>query len=253
MFKIGIIGSGNMGQALIQGWLGKDYDLAVFSPRHGIEIANKFQIQSMNLSDLAHWSNILVLAFLPQQLSLISSEIESIVNPDQTIISVLGDVTLKQLKNAFKNNNNIIRTLPNTNIAVNEGEIAYIACETIDEQKLTDAKRLLSDLGLTLLLSEDQFPAFSAVAGSAPAIVAKFAESLVLAAVKNGLSRNDSVKIINQLILGTIKNSKENQISFNDLIYQICTPGGSTIRGIKSLEKNRFTGDVMDSIDEIIQ
>lgn len=253
MVRIGILGSGNMGRALIQGWINKNHELAVYSPNHGLEVAKEFNICNLSISKLSEWSEVIVLSFLPQQLNNVANQIAPLITKNQVIISVLGGITLIELSEAFPKNKNIIRTLPNTNIAVNAGEISYIANESINPKILKNAINILKELGMVVPLTEDLFPAFSTIAGSSPAIVAKFAESLVLSGVKSGLSRTQSIEIVNQLILGTMKNIQEKQIDFNDFVYEICTPGGSTIKGIYSLEKAGFTGTIMNALDKISQ
>ena len=160
----------------------------------------------MHLLELTSWSDILVLAFLPQQLSKISDQISSKINSNQTIISVLGGISLAQIMEAFPNTDNIVKTMPNTNVKVNKGEIAYIANSKMSSKKLKDICNLLKNLGDIFPLAESDFETFGALAGSGPAIVAKFAESLVLAGVKNGLDRSTMIKIVSKLIIGTIKN-----------------------------------------------
>ncbi|BDR58467.1 pyrroline-5-carboxylate reductase family protein [Xylocopilactobacillus apicola] len=253
MTKIGIIGSGNMGQALIQGWLHHGHHLAVYSPHRGALIAKKYDIKSFSLVELAKWSDVLVLAFLPHQLAEISAEINLKLQQEQILISVLGGVDLGQLAQAFTTTPNLVRTLPNTNIAVNSGEISCALAPTFEQDKRKTVNNLLKELGLVFDLPEDKFLVFSAIAGSGPAVVAKFSESLVLAAVKNGLTRDEAVKIVTELIIGTMINSKKTEISFNDLIYQICSPGGTTIRGIETLEKSGFSGIIMESIDKMLE
>ena len=252
MAKIGIIGSGNMGQALINGWLKTSNQLAVYSPNHGEAIANQYHIDFLHLLELTSWSDILVLAFLPQQLSKISDQISSKINSNQTIISVLGGISLAQIMEAFPNTDNIVKTMPNTNVKVNKGEIAYIANSKMSSKKLKDICNLLKNLGDIFPLAESDFETFGALAGSGPAIVAKFAESLVLAGVKNGLDRSTMIEIVSKLIIGTIKNVQKTGISFNDLIYQISTPGGSTIRGITELENDGFSGKLISACDKIM-
>ena len=143
MAKIGIIGSGNMGQALINGWLKTSNQLAVYSPNHGEAIANQYHIDFLHLLELTSRSDILVLAFLPQQLSKISDQISSKINSNQTIISVLGGISLAQIMEAFPNTDNIVKTMPNTNVKVNKGEIAYIANSKMSSKKLKDICNLL--------------------------------------------------------------------------------------------------------------
>lgn len=252
MVKIGIIGSGNMGEALIAGWTKGSPQLAVYSPHHGAVIAQKYQIKSLQLFELIKWSDILVLAFLPQQLAAISAEIAPQLSSEQSIISVLGGITLDQIAAAFPQTSNLVRTMPNTNIKVNAGEIAYFASKRILPAKLKVICALLSELGDIFPLSEAEFATFGAIAGSGPAIVAKFAESLVLAGVKNGLERAKAVEIVSKLIMGTLKNTQETEISFNDLMYQIATPGGSTIQGLTQLEETAFSGNLIAAFDRMI-
>lgn len=251
MTKIGILGSGNMAQALAKGWINHNQELAISSPRHGQSVAKQLNIKSYSSKELVEWSEVLVLAFLPQQLGVVASEIETLVKEDQIIISVLGGTDLEQLSQVFSKNKNLVRILPNTNVAVNEGEISYVADSKMDSEKLESIIELLNELGMLFQLPEDEFSVFSTIAGSGPAIVAKFAESLVLSSVKNGLSREEANLIVIKLIEGTIKNVQQTGISFNDLIYQICSPGGSTIKGIESIEKSGFAGSVMKAIDEM--
>ena len=247
--KIGFLGAGHMAQAMIKGWLKAGFapgDILVNSPRSAAQLAADLDVVVADLKTVTAQSDVLVLAFLPQHLPNLAAEINAHLRPETVVVSVLGSTRLTELQAALPVAQTIVRTLPNVAVAQNVG-ITALAGESAARDKV---QALLEKLGTVIVSDEAQMPIISALAGSGPAFVAEFMESLAKAGVKHGLTKQDASALVRQLLVGTVAISERQ--SFTDLVDQVASPGGSTIAGVLSLEADALSGTVVRAIDATI-
>ena len=164
------------------------------------------------------------------------------------LISMAAGTSIFRIKELLSFSCPIIRIMPNTPAAVGEGMLLYSAGEGVSEQDLEEFRSLLSDAGRLLALPEEQLDAGSALSGCGPAFVCLFAEALADGGVLSGLKRQDALLLAAQTLLGTAKLLLVSGKHPGELKDQVCSPGGTTIEGVRQLEEAGFRGSVMNAV-----
>ena len=145
----------------------------------------------------------------------------------------------------------VLRIMPNVNVAINAGMIAYAANDAVAGQ-LDGLLDLLNVLGKTMSLPEEQFSTFVALAGSSPAFIYLFIDSLARAGVKYGLEKDQATAIVAQAVMGSAKNVLASDQSPFDLIDQVSSPGGTTVAGLLAMEEAGLMTAVVKGVDATI-
>lgn len=259
--KIGFIGVGGMAQAIIGGLLrAKTFassDIIVHSHRqesyqpyaqaHGLQTAD-------SNTAVAAASELVVLAVTPNVAVSVLQEISGeLADGTRTLISIVAGLSLGDMANVVGKNVPILRTLPNVNVEVGAGMTAVAANEQLTGESLTAALRVFDTIGSTTKLAEDQFGVFSALAGSSPAYIDFFIDSLSRAGVKHGLSKEQATQIAAQATLGSAKMVLESDKIPFALIDQVASPGGSTVAGLLAMEEAGLMTAVVKGIDATIK
>jgi len=251
MIKYGFIGTGNMAQAMIKGLLGKGVsanNIAVSSPRSAAKLTEKWGVISLSAQKLIDESSLIVLAFLPNQLENVTAKLDF---QDKLVVSVLAGITLEQLISAT-HTTQIVRTLPNVNVAINQGVTAFSKTELTTTNSTTF--KIFSDyLGSSVALAESQFAIFSAVAGSGPAYVFKYIDALAQAGIANGLEAELATDIATQTVLGSAKTLALSTQTAKELQNAVTSPGGSTRAGLDDLDTQNFDDVIAHAIKATVE
>lgn len=258
--KIGFIGCGNMATAIIKGIISKgnidSKDILVFdvySP--AVENAkNDFGVSICESEiDVAMNSDIIFLAVKPNVISSVLGKIDDEIKKKQPlVISIAAGKTLEFLEGCINSQARIIRVMPNINAKVGEAMSAYCfnSLVTDDDKKTVEA--LLSSIGKVMCLDESSFPLFGVLGGCAPAFTYMFIDALARAGVKNGMKKDDALKIAAQTVYGSAKMILETDEHPFKLIDNVCSPGGTTIEGITSLQADGFENAVHNAVDKAL-
>lgn len=251
--KVGFIGCGNMGGAMIGGVIRKNLldkkNIYVYDT--DTEKLNKFCSEleinaATSLKEIVSNCKYIILAIKPNVCKPVLSELASYLNGDNVIISIAAGVTVKVIKEASKSNR-VVRVMPNTPALVGEGASAIVFNEFIDAEEQQFIIELFKTLGKAYIVPEKLMDAVGAVSGSGPAYVYIFIEALADAGVLGGLSRQLSYELAAQTVLGSAKMVLETGKHPGALKDDVCSPGGSTIEGVKSFEENGFRGAIIDA------
>lgn len=251
MTKYGFIGTGNMAKAMIQGLLKSGVqatDILVSSPRSASKLADTWGVLALSPQALIDESNVVVLAFLPNQLTRITNELHF---DQQLIISVLAGISLSELQEAT-HSTEIVRTLPNVNVAINQGLIAFASGQLMAPNAQLFGQ-FTEKLGESTDLSEDQFAIFSAIAGSGPAFVFKYIKALSQAGINNGLSEEVATNIATKTVLGSAMMLASSDATAQELEDKVASPGGSTRAGLDDLNTKNFDDVVKHAIKATMQ
>ena len=255
MAKIGFIGMGNMGKAILQGAL-KEFPKTDFvfcakteATKLGVHEETGIDYADSN-AECANRCKYLILAIKPQFYEEVLNAIRYMLTPDHVIISLAPGRTIDQLKLNLGNDKRIVRVMPNTPAMIGEG-MTGISCrkEEFTDEELDVLTRIFSSCGKAEYIEERLMDAVVCASGSSPAFVYMFIEALADGAVLNGLPRDLAYKLASQTVLGSAKMVKEMQLHPGILKDQVCSPGGITIQGVKALEENNFRNAVMEAID----
>lgn len=257
LLKIGFIGFGNMAQAIATGLIENNVtDLTdlIFSNR--TESKRKVLETQFNIKGTPHnqdvWnqSDLIILAVKPYQVEEVLTKIDKVHSP--YVISVVAGVTNQQLA-AYLPESSFIRTMPNLNAQVGEGITAIIENSTAKNELLEQAKKIFESIGTVVELPESQIGPFIAIAGSSPALVFMFIDTLARSAVKYGITKDKATEIAAQAVLGSAKTVLNSSQSPWNLIDQVSSPGGITVDGILSLLQNDFSASIIQSVDAMVE
>ena len=255
MMKIGFIGLGNMGGSLAR-LVAQDERfrsellLANRSWDKAEKIAAELGGQPVSNAEVFSQAEVIFLGIKPAQFTDLLAEYQEILDERDSIllVSMAAGLSLEILEKLISSHHRWIRIMPNTPVAVGEGVITYALSQQANQVDEDLLRELLSSAGLLVKLEEKQLDAATALAGCGPAFVYLFIEALADAGVRAGLSRDISLELANQTLLGAAKLSQVSGQHPAQLKDQVCSPSGSTIAGVASLEENSFRGTVMDAV-----
>jgi len=254
--KIGIIGGGNMGEALIRGIMNAGLipkeNLFVSDVREDClkGLRNTYGVPTFSSnSEVVSKSEIIILAVKPQVMEKVLKDIASFVKPSHLIISVAAGITLRFLSQHLGEKAKIIRTMPNTPALVQEGATALCAGKGVREEDLRVAKEIFQAVGKVVIVDESLMDAVTGLSGSGPAYFLFILEALIDAGVKMGLTRETSSLLTIQTCLGTTKlllATSEHPAKLRD---KVTSPGGSTIYGLHALEEGGVRSSLISAVE----
>lgn len=260
MRKIGFLGGGNMGRAIIEGLLKAGlyekenifvYDV---SEKALSTLKNELGIETVKSStELVKNVDTLILSVKPHILPIVLKECGKELTKKQVIISIAAGVTLDFLESQLSADYKFVRVMPNTPALVGEGMAALCANSQVNQEEQDQVLAIFSSFGKAKFLPERLIDAVVGVSGSGPAYVYLFIEALADGAVLEGMPRNDAYEFAAQTVLGSAKMVLETKRHPGDLKDMVCSPGGTTIEGVKVLEKGGFRGLVMETVHEVAE
>ena len=254
--KIGFIGLGNMGaslaKAVLQAKTGDDLLLANRSQAKVDSFIADFGGQASSNDEIFAEADVIFLGVKPAQFSDLLSQYQTILEKRASLllISMAAGLTLEKLASLIPSQHRIIRMMPNTPASIGQGVISYALSPNcrVEDSKLFC--QLLVKAGLLVELGEGLIDAATGLAGCGPAFVYLFIEALADAGVQTGLPREIALKMAAQTVVGAGQLVLETQEHPGVLKDQVCSPGGSTIAGVASLEAHAFRGTVMDAVHQ---
>lgn len=255
--NVGFIGFGHMAQAIAKGLLTNDIiskDELIFSThrkesREKIEKAWKVRGADANQKVVDH-SDVIILAVKPYQIDNVLGQLT--IPENKLVLSVAAGYPTDRLTR-FLSEKQILRVMPNLNAQVGSSMTAICENPAVSKKDKETADRLFKAVGETVFLPEDQLSLFIGLAGSSPALVFMFIDTLARSAVKYGMSKDKAVKIASQAVLGSGKTALHSDSSPWDLIDQVSSPGGITVEAVLSLLQSDFSSAIVTSFDKMIE
>lgn len=171
---------------------------------------------------------------------------------DQIIISVTSSYDLKKLEEKLPGKK-LLMAMPNTPAKILNSMTGICPGENISREELEEIREILSSFGETEIVEEKNIKIHEAVCGCMPAYVYMFIEAAADAAVSHGMKRDVAYKCISQAVLGSAKLVRDSELHPGVLKDQVTTPAGTTIKGLKSLEKDGFRSSIINAIDSIME
>ena len=252
--KIGFIGLGNMGASLAKAvWQARNTDTILLSNLSHDKVDTfiaSYGGQASSNEEIFAEADVIFLGVKPAQFSELLSQYQTILEKRESLllISMAAGLTLEKLASLIPSQHRIIRMMPNTPASIGQGVIRYALsanCQVDDKEVFC---QLLQHAGLLFEISEGLIDAATGLAGCGPAFVYLFIEALADAGVQTGLPRETALKMAAQTVVGAGQLVLESQQHPGVLKDQVCSPGGSTIAGVASLEAHAFRGTVMEAV-----
>lgn len=255
--KIGFIGVGSMAKAMIKGFVNSkninSNDILIHS-KHAdnyINFAKEYGLTAMNSNEeLVKNSDCIVLAVNPNQVIDVLKDIRDLLSlGNKILLSIVWNYSLNRLEELTDYDLPIFRTVPNVNVEVNAGSLLYAYNENVSEETLNDILSNFKLLGEMINLTENKLNTAGALVGCTPAYAYLFADTFSRIAVKYGLSKSESNKMIAQSIKGSMDMISKSNSNPTDLMDEVCSPGGSTIKGLLALKENGFENAIDKCFD----
>uniref|UniRef100_UPI0028A14071 pyrroline-5-carboxylate reductase n=1 Tax=Proteiniclasticum sp. TaxID=2053595 RepID=UPI0028A14071 len=256
---IGFIGCGNMGKAMVRGFIESEFalpqEIIVSTQREttreniketfGVRVTEKNQ-------EVAKESDILFFAVNTYAYETVMKESRSALKDDALIIGLAAGVTIDKMKEYLGQEQKIVKIMPNTPVAVSEGVIAVCFSDTLTSEERREVTELLSVMGKVSVIDEKHMDVITGIAGSSPAYVYMFIEAMADAAVKNGLPRKEAYDISAQAVLGAAKMVLETGIHPGILKDMVTSPGGTTIEAVAVLEEKGLRHALISAVDACV-
>lgn len=258
MKNIGFIGMGNMAKALASGFISSGKidkeSIYAYAPNYEklCKNASLIGFKAMrSLKDMVTACDTLIMACKPYQIETVLAEIGPMLK-GKALLSIASGWDYAKYAKLLDKSVRIQFIMPNTPAMVLEGVMLFEKTGTLDDNEKEKVKDLFSAVGLVEELPTELMGIGSAITGCAPAFVDLFMESYADAAVKYGIPRQTAYRLIAQMVQGSAKLMGETGEHPGALKDAVCSPGGTTIRGIAALEENGFRNSCIKSVDAVM-
>jgi pyrroline-5-carboxylate reductase len=259
--KLCVLGSGNMGEALVSGLVQsgsaspadimctdvREERLEALRSRYGV------RTNTRNAEAVAQ-SEIVIYAVKPQLMAEVLKETSEHLDLSKLIISIAAGVPLRAIEALLHKELRLIRVMPNIAASVKESATALSAGKHARKEDIELAMAIFNSVGKTVFLRENYLmDAITGLSGSGPAYLFIIVDALADAGVKMGLSRNDAQYLAAQTVLGAAKMLMETREHPGQLKDRVTSPGGTAIAGIHTLEKGGLRTTLINAVEAATQ
>lgn len=255
MKKYGFIGAGNMGGALCKACAKTIAPENIYISDHCVEKAGELAAAiGANASDnktIAESCDVIFLGVKPQMMADMLSEISDILinRSDVLLVSMAAGLKLETIEAMIGGNVKLIRIMPNTPAGVGEGMIVFKGNALVTEADKQEFCNGLSKAGVLDELDESLFDAATAVHGCGPAFVFLYVKALAKGGMNCGLSKEKALLYAEQVVKGSATLAMNSELDLETLKVNVCSPGGSTIEGVKVIEGSAFDDIILEAVE----
>ena len=254
--RVGFIGGGNMGEALVRGLVGADVVPARLITATDVraertrELADRFGIAAhADNARCVRDADVVILAVKPQIMTAVLAEIAPAVAERHLLISIAAGVPTATIRRGLGKEARIIRVMPNTPALVLHGATAIARGAGLGPDDLATAQEIFGAVGRVVVLDEELMDAVTGLSGSGPAYVAVAIEALADGGVKMGLDRGTAMTLATQTVLGAAQLLSETGLHPGALKDMVSSPGGTTIAGLAALEDGGLRATLMHAVE----
>jgi pyrroline-5-carboxylate reductase len=244
--RVGLIGAGNMARALARGW-GDPVLCSDSGSGRAAALAEELGGEAATNSQVAQRADLVVLCHKPGQLDVVAREI---CGQAKAVASVLGGVPPGALSSAYEDTP-VFCLMPNTPVEVRRGVICYAPAPAVAPELEAQVLALFERLGTVVTLDQRLMEPATAVAGVGPAYLALVAEAQVDAAIRHGLQAPLANRLVAETMAGTAALLGERGYDTLTVRREVTSPGGSTARGLKELERSGIRAAFQSAIDAV--
>lgn len=241
MIKLGFIGVGNMGGAIIKGINGKLGNTAVFAYDQNPEKLKDLRLVGATAGasafELAKKCDYVLLAVKPQQLDGVLEEIRSAGNENLVLISICAGISAEYIRERTFANAKVVPVMPNTPMMLGAGASAMSRDDKVSDEEFEFARQIIGSCGITEVIPADKMKEVIAINGSSPAFIYVYAKGFVQYAQSVGIDPDAALRLFAQSLIGSAKMMTESGMTVDELIKQVSSPGGTTIAGLEVLEQ----------------
>jgi len=255
--KVAFVGAGNMAEAMIKGLLSSG-----FTNAGNIYVTNKSDRDKLEglktlwgvktSYDKAHvleGARIVILGVKPQDMDCALSELKGLLTKDQLIISTAAGLSFDWFEKRLDKEYALVRTMSNLPCQVKAGATAVTMGENTQNSQRFMVDSLFSSLGIVIHVKEEMLDTITGLSGSGPAYVYMMIAAMTEAGEQNGLAKDVAFQLAVQTVFGAAKLVKETGIDSNKLVKLTSSKGGTTLAGLKELERGEFTKLIGSAIE----
>lgn len=253
MLKIGFIGVGNMGGALSTAASKKENTSVLvtdYDKNKSKEVADKIGAIDTTTENICKTAKYIFLGVKPQVLPSVLERIAPILksrHDEFCLVSMAAGVKIEKIIDILGFSVPVIRIMPNMPVSIGEGMVLYC---TADKTKTDELVEAMQYSGVWAKIDEKDIDAASAVSGCGPAFAFMFIKALALGGEKSGLPFETALGLAAQTVMGSAKMLMQSEKTADELRDAVCSPGGSTIEGVKSLNADNFDEIIATAIDK---
>jgi pyrroline-5-carboxylate reductase len=258
--RVAILGAGTIGESLLRGLLSGGWRrpgeivATLREEQHARELGERHGVHvTLSNAEAVAGAALVVIAVKPQDFEALLGEIGGVLTPEQTVLSVAAAIPTAAIEQQIAPGVPVVRAMPNRPATVHEGIAGICAGAHAGDEHLRLAEEALSHLGAVVQVPERYMDAVTAVSGSGPAYFALLAEAMIEAGILLGLSREISTQLVVQTMLGTARLLRDEQIHPVELREQVTSPGGTTIRAIRELERAGVRAAFLNAIQAAME
>lgn len=254
---LGFIGTGNMATAIIKGIVSsgvlKGEQIAVFDilKEKAEELSSIYGVKVLSSeNDVAKSCDTVVLSIKPVVFEPVLTKIgEDLKTNDPLIISIAAGKDLAFIQSFLPYEAKVVRVMPNINALVGAAISAYCGSGRVSEEDFEFTDKLCASFGRAIKIDEKLFSIYGVIGGCSPAFAYMFIDSMARAAVKEGMPKDMALEICAASVLGSAKLILESDEHPWALVDKVCSPGGTTIEGVASLQKDGLESTVANAVE----
>jgi pyrroline-5-carboxylate reductase len=254
--RVAILGAGRLGESLIRGLLSSGWrepaELAATTrnEERASALRERYGVSAgTSNADAVKGAGLVVLAVKPQDIGAVLGEIGPSVTSEHVLLSVAAGITTAYVEGHLPPEARVVRAMPNAPALVHEGIAGIAPGRSATEDDLALAEEALGHLGAVVRVAERDLDAVTALSGSGPAYFALLAEAMIEAGLLLGLSREVSTRLVVQTMLGSALLLRDEQIHPVELRENVTSPGGTTTRAIRELERSGVRAAFLNAIN----
>ena len=248
MNKLGVLGTGNMGSAIINGISASGMDVEVFAYDKDAEKLSSLPVNICpDESTLVSECKYVLLAVKPQVLGSVLDELASAVTEDTVFISICAGISADFIRSHTIENAKVILVMPNTPMMLGAGASAMAQGDNVTDEEFAFARSVIGSCGITEVVPMDKMKEIICINGSSPAFIYLFAKGFIDFAAENGIDSEAAMNLFSATLVGSAKMLTESGMTVDELIKQVSSPGGTTIAGLEMLYAGDIVGHVKDA------
>lgn len=245
MTKLGFIGVGNMGGAIIKGIQGKLGNTAVFAYDSDPQKLANLRLIGATAADsikgMAEKCDYILFSVKPQQLDSVLAEVKEAAKPSAVFISICAGISAEYIRKRTFSEAKVILVMPNTPMMLGCGASALSRSDNVTDEEFAFARKIMGSCGIAEVIPADKMKEIIAINGSSPAFIYLYAKGFIDYAESVGIDRDAALRLFAQTLIGSAKMMTESGMTVDELIKQVSSPGGTTLAGLDKLYEGKLT------------
>ena len=254
--RLGVIGTGRMGAALVRGLItggaiAPDKVIANDPDRAALDaLARETGIRTApDNAALAAAADIILIALKPEIVRPVLERLRAGLGPGHLLVSIAAGIPIRAIEEAAGGERRIVRVMPNACCLIGVGASAYAVSHRTTPEDAGDVRTILESVGLAVEVNEAQLDAVTGLSGSGPAYVAIVIEALADGGVRMGLARADALRLAIQTVAGAAQLLLATGQHPAELKDAVTSPGGTTAAGLAALERAGVRAAFIDAVE----